>query len=53
MGELPHFYKEYIRNLLIIWELRDFTAAGILEYWNTGMMEDPNKRNNRITEQTR
>jgi hypothetical protein len=27
---------------LIIYELRGFTPAGILESWNTGMMEYPN-----------
>jgi hypothetical protein len=34
--EFADLYREYFCNLLIIWELRDFAAAGILEYWNDG-----------------
>ncbi len=34
--EFVDLYREYFCNLLIIWELMDFAAAGILEYWNDG-----------------
>jgi hypothetical protein len=37
--EFSDLYREYFCSLLIIWELRDFVATGIVSRWIDGMLE--------------